>query len=175
MLKQTAMDHEQRGRHRKIIVGYFGHCKLTQTRASVASVRSDMCGAFSRGIRCRMMTACPIPAQQCRSQKCRVGMALHRSYRDGVAALTPQLLADSDSSRSRLREVNGTAGSRVRRSRSAARRRSPLSGGKPEGSWAANPCSGTTRNRGIPALQNLVRKTRCGQMVERKVGRRWNV
>jgi hypothetical protein len=69
-----------------------------------------------------------------------------KPYRDGVAALTPQLLADSDSSRSRLPEVDGTA---------------------------ANPCSETARNRDIPALQNLVRKTTSGQMVERILWKCW--
>jgi hypothetical protein len=62
----------------------------------------------------------------------------------------PKPYRDGLSSRSRLREINETAGSRVRRSRSAARRRSPLSGGKPEGAWASNPCSETTRNRAFP-------------------------
>jgi hypothetical protein len=67
-----------------------------------------------------------------------VGLECPRAV-SGIAAFTPQLLADSDSSRSRFREVNGTA---------------------------ANPCAGTTRDTGIPALQNLVRKTMFGRIVE---------
>jgi integron integrase len=43
-LKQAALDREKRERYRNIIMGYLGHCKLTQSRASVDSARAYVAG-----------------------------------------------------------------------------------------------------------------------------------